>query len=191
MHKWARLQISVVGLRDDMGAEDSRRPFGNLNTLVIDLLVGLPMAPREIRLLVVEDSSAYRDLVQRAFRQLGGQTRWKIVIAKDGKEALELLFAEESEQEPLPDLILLDWNLPKVSGNEVLMRLKEHQRLRKIPVLIFSSSDADADIHAADGNYANGYITKPGSLDVLNSMVETIEQFWITVAQIPKIARPV
>lgn len=147
------------------------------------------MAPRVIRLLVVEDSSAYRDLVQRAFRELAGQTRWEIVIAKDGEEALQLLFAEESEQEPLPDLILLDWNLPKVSGNEVLTRLKEHNGLRKIPVLIFSSSDADADIHAAYGNYANGYIRKPGSLDALATIVETIEHFWITVAQIPKVAR--
>lgn len=147
------------------------------------------MAPRVIRLLVVEDSSAYRDLVQRAFRDLGGQTRWKITTAKDGTEALELLFAEESDQDPLPDLVLLDWNLPKVSGNEVLMRLKAHERLRQIPVLIFSSSDADADIHAAYGHYANGYIQKPGSLDALNDIVETIEHFWVTVAQIPKLAR--
>ena len=147
------------------------------------------MAPRVIRLLVVEDSSAYRDLVQIAFRQLGGQTRWDIVIAKDGEEALELLFAKGSDSEPLPDLILLDWNLPKVSGNEVLTQLKEHQRLKKIPVLIFSSSDADADIHAAYGNRANGYIKKPGSLDALTTTVETIEHFWITVAELPKVSR--
>lgn len=147
------------------------------------------MVPRVIRLLVVEDSSSYRDLVQRAFRELGGQTRWEILIAKDGEEALELLFAEESVKEPLPDLILLDWNLPKVSGNEILRRLKEHQGLREIPVLIFSSSDADADIHAAYGSHANGYIKKPGSLGALATMVETIEHFWITVAELPKVAR--
>lgn len=157
--------------------------------MAIDLLAGLPMAPRVIRLLVVEDSSAYRDLVQMAFRELGGQTRWEIATAKDGKEALELLFAEQTNQEPLPDLVLLDWNLPKVSGNEVLTRLKEHPKLRQIPVLIFSSSDADADIYAAYGNYANGYIKKPGSLDALTNMVETIEHFWTTVAQIPKVTR--
>src|ERR1700743_875063 len=107
------------------------------------------MAPRVVRLLVVEDSFAYRTLVQMAFRQLAGQTRWELVIAKDGEEALALLFTEESDRgDPLPDLILpdlilLDWNLPNVSGNEVLIRLKEHRRLRQIPVLIFSSSDAD------------------------------------------------
>ena len=157
--------------------------------LALHLMVGIAMAPRVIRLLVVEDSSAYRDLVQRAFREHGGQTRWEIALAKDGEEAVEVLFAEESDQEPLPDLILLDWNLPKVSGNEVLMRLKEHRRLREIPVLIFSSSDADADIHAAYGNHANGYIQKPGSLDALTTIVETIEHFWISVAQIPKVAR--
>lgn len=148
------------------------------------------MAPRVVRLLVVEDSSAYRDLMQMAFRRLAGQTRWEIVIAKDGEEAQALLFTEESDRQPLPDLILLDWNLPKVSGNEVLIRLKGHPRLRQIPVLIFSSSDADADIHAAYENHANGYITKPGSLDALANIVETIEHFWISVAQIPKLVRP-
>ncbi len=147
------------------------------------------MAPRVIRLLVVEDSPAYLYLVQMAFRQHVGQTRWEIVVAKDGEEALRLLFAEELDRGPLPDLILLDWNLPKISGNQVLMRLKEHQWLRKIPILIFSSSDADADIHAAYGSHANGYIIKPKSLDALAAVVETIEQFWIAVAQIPKAVR--
>jgi CheY-like chemotaxis protein len=147
------------------------------------------MGLRVVRLLVVEDSPAYRNLVQLAFRQHAGQTLWEIVIAKDGEEALGLLLAEESDREPLPDIILLDWNLPKVSGDEVLMRLKEHRRLRKIPILIFSSSDADADIHMAYGHYANGYITKPGSLDALAALVERIEQFWIAAAQIPQAVR--
>lgn len=143
-----------------------------------------------IRLLVVEDSPAYRELVLMAFRQLHGPARWEIATAKDGQEALKLLFAEESARDPLPDLILLDWNLPKVSGNEVLMRLKEDHRLCQIPVLIFSSSDADADIHAAYRNHANGYIRKPESLDALATTVETIEHFWVSVAYIPKVARP-
>ncbi len=147
------------------------------------------MAPRVIRLLVVEDSPAYLHLVQMAFGQHSGQTRWEIVIAKDGEEALQLLFEEQSDRTPLPDLILLDWNLPKVSGNEVLARLKEHRWLRKIPVLIFSSSEADADIHAAYGSHANGYIKKPENLDALAAVVETIERFWIAVAKLPKAVR--
>jgi CheY-like chemotaxis protein len=68
-----------------------------------------------------------------------------------------------SRSEPLPDLILLDWNLPKVSGDEVLRRIEEHQRLRRIPVLVFSSFEADFDIQAAYDSHANGYIAKPGA----------------------------
>jgi chemotaxis family two-component system response regulator Rcp1 len=102
---------------------------------------------------------------------------------------VRLLFAEEEESAPLPDLILLDWNLPKVSGGEVLQRLKGHQRLRRIPVLVVSSSEEDTDIHAAYDSHANGFITKPGSVDMLAAMVETLERFWIALARLPKVAR--
>jgi two-component system, chemotaxis family, response regulator Rcp1 len=144
---------------------------------------------RTIRLLVVEDNAAYLHLVQLAFNQRGANTRWELMIANDGEEALRLLFQEEQQSKPLPDLVLLDWNLPKVTGNEVLKRMKEHQTLRRIPVLIFSTSEADTDIHAAYDNHANGYITKPDGIDALAAVVETIEQFWTAVARIPKVAR--
>jgi CheY-like chemotaxis protein len=98
---------------------------------------------RTIRLLVVEDSAGYLHLIQRAFRDRQGSIRWELSIAQDGEQALRLLFEEEEESSPLPNLILLDWNLPKVSGNEVLRRVKEHPRLRRIPVLVFSSSEAE------------------------------------------------
>jgi two-component system, chemotaxis family, response regulator Rcp1 len=144
--------------------------------------------PRTIRLLVAEDSPAYLHLIQVAFRGRHGNIRWELTVAEDGERALQLLFAEEAESAPLPDLILLDWNLPKVSGDEVLRRVKEHPKLRKIPVLVFSSSEEDEDIHAAYGYHANGYITKPGSLAMLEAMVETIERFWCAV-QLPKVMR--
>ena len=89
----------------------------------------------------------------------------------------------------MPDLILLDWNLPKINGSEVLQRIKEHPRLRRIPVLVFSSSEADQDIQAAYDYHANGYITKPGDIDILAATVETIEQFWVAVVQLPKVRR--
>jgi CheY-like chemotaxis protein len=89
----------------------------------------------------------------------------------------------------LPDLILLEWNLPKISGNEVLRRIKEHEKLRNIPVLVFSSFVAEEDIQSAYNNHANGYITKPNAPDVLAAIVETIEQFWVLVARLPKIKR--
>jgi chemotaxis family two-component system response regulator Rcp1 len=144
---------------------------------------------RVIRLLVVEDSRAYVYLIQRAFLARQGEIRWELTVAEDGEQALNILFGEEEGRAPFPDLILLDWNLPKVDGNVVLQRIKEHPRLRRIPVLIFSASEGDVDMHAAYDWYANGYIRKPSDPDVLNAIVETIERFWIAVAQIPKVAR--
>jgi CheY-like chemotaxis protein len=144
---------------------------------------------RIIRLLVVEDSPGYLHLVTHAFSDRGKEIRWELIVAKDGHEALALLFDEENANLPLPDLILLDWNLPKVTGSEVLQRLKQDQRLRRIPVLVFSTSDADDDVHAAYDNHANGYIAKPGNTDALASIVETIERFWITVAELPRASR--
>ena len=146
------------------------------------------MLPRAIRLLVVEDSASFQYLIQEAFRDRK-EIRWEITIAEDGEEAVRLLFEEENEDVPLPNLVLLDWNLPKVSGSEVLQRIKRHDRLRRIPVLIFSSSEADEDIHTAYDNHANGYIPKPRTGAALADIVETIERFWIAVAQLPKVAR--
>ena len=144
--------------------------------------------PQTIRLLVVEDSEPYLYLIQNAFKSREG-IRWDVTVARDGEEAIRLLFEEERANAPLPDLILMDWNLPRVSGNELLQRIKTHEKLRRIPVLVFSSSAADRDIHDAYDNHANGYITKPGSVDVLTQIVETIEQFWIAVATLPKVLR--
>ena len=89
---------------------------------------------RTIRLLVVEDNPAYLYLIERAFSGRRAQTCWELTVAIDGEEALHVLFGEENKSAPLPDLILLDWNLPKVSGGEVLQRVKQHQELRRIPV---------------------------------------------------------
>ena len=142
---------------------------------------------RVIRLLVVEDSPAYLYLIQKAFRRHAENTRWDLIVATNGEEAVHLLFEEENERAALPDMILLDWKLPRVSGGEVLQRVKQHEKLRKIPVLVFSSSAADEDIHSAYGAHANGYITKPADNDALANIVATIEQFWIAVAQLPKV----
>ena len=144
---------------------------------------------RVIRLLVVEDNGAYLYLIQRAFQARQGEIRWELTVAEDGEQAIKILFAEEEESAPLPDLILLDWNLPKVNGSEVLQRIKGHTRLRRIPALVFSASEADTDMHTAYDYYANGYIKKPDDPDMLGAIVETIERFWIAVAQLPKVAR--
>jgi len=149
---------------------------------------GNAQKPQTIRLLVVEDSEPYLYLIQNAFSCRAG-IRWELTVARDGEQALKLLFGEEQTNASLPNLILLDWNLPQVSGNDVLRGIKDHEKLRRIPVIVLSSSEADADIHDAYDNHANGYITKPSSVEVLAQIVETIEQFWIAVAKLPKVLR--
>jgi chemotaxis family two-component system response regulator Rcp1 len=142
-----------------------------------------------IRLLVVEDDPAYLYLIQQAFRERKGKPGWELSIAKSGEEAVHALFEEEDENQPLPDLILLDWHLPNMSGSEVLHLVKRHEKLRKIPTLVFSSSDAAKDIHSAYDGHANGYITKPSAIDAITRVIETIEDFWIAVARLPKVVR--
>lgn len=155
--------------------------------------VSTPIPPtvqnsQTIRLLIVEDNESYLYLIQKAFSSRKS-IHWELTVANDGEQAMKLLFEEERTSAPLPELILLDWNVPKVSGSALLQRIKMHDKLRKIPVLVFSSSDADTDIHDAYSNHANGYITKPASFEVLTQIVETIEQFWIEVAKLPKVLR--
>src|SRR5580704_9920026 len=144
---------------------------------------------RVIKLLVVEDNASYLYLIKKAFGDRRQETRWELTVATDGEEALRILFEEEDENIPLPDLVLLDWNLPRISGSEVLQRIKQHPKLRRLPVLIFSSSEAEEDIHSAYDDHANGYITKPGTTDELMVVVETIERFWVAVANLPKVTR--
>jgi CheY-like chemotaxis protein len=151
-----------------------------------DQAVSTQSAMRTVRLLVVEDSDAYLYLVQDAFSDRE-RFAWQLTVARDGEQALAILFSEEEKTAPLPHIILLDWNLPKVNGYEVLRRIKQHEKLRRIPVLVFSSSEADRDIHQAYDNHANGYIVKPGSADALTAVVEAIELFWIAIAQLPKL----
>lgn len=139
-------------------------------------------------MLVVEDNESYLYLIQKAFRNRKG-ILWELTVAHDGEQAIKLLFEEEKTNAPLPDLILTDWHLPRVSGSDLLQRIKKHDNLRKIPVLVFSSSEADRDIHDAYDKQANGYITKPDSVEVLAHIVETIEQFWIAVAKLPRVLR--
>lgn len=146
---------------------------------------------KTVHLLVVEDDPAFMYLIQKAFSRRLEETHWELLTAIDGEGALHLLFEEGKNQAPLPDLILLDWNLPKVSGSQVLERMKQHQNLRRIPVLIFSASDADDDIKTAYGSHANGYITKPSGDKNLASIVRTIGEFWTTVAQLSKVVRPI
>ena len=138
--------------------------------------------------MVVEDSPAYLYLIQRAFRLRAEGTIWDLIVAKDGQEAINILFETDVHGAP-PDLILLDWKLPGLSGSDVLLRLKTHKDMRKIPALVFSTSGEDEDVHSAYRAHANGYIKKPSDADALDTVVESIEQFWTAVATLAVVTR--
>jgi two-component system, chemotaxis family, response regulator Rcp1 len=148
---------------------------------------------RPVRLLVVEDNVDYLRLIREAFVNRRRRHKWELTVAADGEKALDLVLGEAKASRAflpdLPDLILLDWNLPRISGSEVLQRIKSHPERRKIPVLVFSTSDSERDIHEAYGNHANGYIIKPQDLDVLWQVAEAIEAFWVASAQLTSYER--
>ena len=106
----------------------------------------------------------------------------KVVVARDGAEALDLL----SEGNPLPDLILLDINLPKIDGLEVLATVKQNERLKMIPVIMLTTSSSEKDIVNSYSNHANCFITKPVNLAMFLNVIKTIEDFWITIVKLPK-----
>ena len=119
------------------------------------------MTKKSIRVMIVEDNEATAYLIKRAFSDRGERVDWDLCFAKDGQEALDCLFRRGRYVDAaVPDFILLDWNLPKVSGKEVLRLLKSDEKLRTLPVLVFSASEAHEDIHAAYDGHANGYVTR-------------------------------
>ncbi|GGB24441.1 response regulator [Puia dinghuensis] len=109
----------------------------------------------------------------------------KISIAYDGIEAVRFL-RKQARTANMPDLILLDINLPKMDGTEVLGIIKNDPELKRIPVIMLTTSSAEKDILASYNNYANCYITKPVDLDRFMDVVRTIEDFWISIVKLPK-----
>lgn len=139
---------------------------------------------RPIEILLVEDNEGDVYLTKRAFEEA------KIInnlhIATDGEEALAILEKESPyETHVTPDLILLDINLPKMSGREVLDRIKNNEVLRRIPVIILSSSDNKEDILKMYDLHANSYIVKPVNVEQFNEVALTIEDFWMGIVKLP------
>lgn len=134
--------------------------------------------------LLVEDSPGDVRLTQEAFREANPAIR--LHVASDGVEAMAFLQREGAHaRSPRPDIILLDLNLPKMDGREVLARIKEDDKLKTIPVVILTTSDAEADITKSYQLQANCYLTKPVQLDQFESLVKSINEFWLTKARLP------
>ncbi|RQV97401.1 response regulator [bacterium] len=142
------------------------------------------MSERLVEILLVEDNPGDIRLTQEAFKQSKVSNR--LHIATDGLEALAFLKREGLyEDAPIPDLILLDLNLPKKEGREVLEEIKQDKTLRHIPVVVLTISDADDDIRETYNLHANCFITKPVDFNQFVKVVQFIEKFWLTVVDLP------
>ncbi len=137
-----------------------------------------------IQVLLVEDSPGDVRLTQEAFRDANGLTQ--LHVAADGVEAMAFLKQEGTHvHAPRPDIILLDLNLPKMDGRQVLAQIKQDDDLKTIPTLILTTSEAEADIVKSYRLYANCYLNKPVRFDAFESLVKSINDFWLTKVKLP------
>jgi two-component system, chemotaxis family, response regulator Rcp1 len=138
---------------------------------------------QQIHILLVDDNEGDILLTREALDD--ARIVNKISIAYDGQEAIRFL-KKQPVGKDTPDLILLDINLPKMNGTEVLAFIKNDPDLKRIPVIMLTTSSAEKDILFAYDNHANCYITKPVDLDRFMNVVRTIEDFWISIVKLPK-----
>jgi chemotaxis family two-component system response regulator Rcp1 len=146
--------------------------------------MSVEIAPNPIRILMVEDNPDDVELTVEALKD--GKVANILTVVRDGEEAMAYLRGEEEYQGSVrPDLILLDINMPRKDGREVLKEIKDDPRLRRIPVVILTTSEAEEDILHTYDLHANCYITKPVDFDQFLRVVKSIEDFWLTVVKLP------
>lgn len=141
-------------------------------------------AARPVEVLLVEDNPGDVRLTREALRD--GKVSNNLSVVQDGVEAMRFLRREGPYADaPRPDVVLLDLNLPKKDGRQVLQEIKGDEALRTIPVVILTSSEAERDISGAYALQANCYITKPVDLDQFITVVRSIEDFWFSIVKLP------
>jgi len=139
---------------------------------------------KPIRILLVEDNEGDIVLTREAFED--SRILIDMSVVKDGKLAIDFLNKEgEFSDAQLPDIILLDVNLPKRNGHEVLHYIKTNESLKQIPVIMLTTSSSANDINLSYKNYANCFITKPVEVQEFLNVVATIEKFWILIVKLP------
>ncbi|MFL5753622.1 MAG: response regulator [Bacteroidia bacterium] len=140
---------------------------------------------QEINILLVEDNPGDIRLTKEVLKE--GKIRNNLSVVMDGEEAIYFLKKTGKYQDSItPDIILLDLNLPKKDGREVLAEIKADPLLMMIPVIIFTTSSAEQDILNTYSNHANCYITKPVDFTQFISVIKSIENFWLTIVKLPK-----
>lgn len=143
-----------------------------------------PQNGEPIEILLVEDNPGDVRLTEKAFEE--GSLANDLDVVTDGVEAMRYLRQEdEYAEKTLPDIVLLDLNLPKKNGDEVLEDIKNSGDLRHLPVVILTSSEAEEDIAATYNKHANAYLTKPVDFDGFTDIVNQIEGFWFRVVRLP------
>ncbi|MFT4759931.1 MAG: chemotaxis family two-component system response regulator Rcp1 [Paraglaciecola sp.] len=139
---------------------------------------------RPVNILLIEDNPGDVRLTQEAFKE--GKIDIKMEVVMDGVEAIKFLRKEDSYVDKFtPDLILLDLNLPKRDGREVLKEIKADNFLKRIPVVILTTSNAEQDILKSYNLHVNCYINKPVDFDKFFDIIQKIEDFWLTIAILP------
>ena len=140
---------------------------------------------QNVEILLVEDNPGDIRLIVEVLKE--GKIHNNLSIVEDGEEALAYLRREGSYRDAIvPDIILLDLNLPKINGTEVLAEIKKDPLLKYIPVIILTTSEAEQDILRAYDLHANCYITKPVNLEQFLTVVRSIENFWLTIVKLPR-----
>jgi len=144
----------------------------------------LHMGGRPIEILLVEDKAEEAEVTMAALRD--GRVRNRIHWVEDGVEALAFLRREgRHAAAPHPDLVLLDLQMPRMNGLEVLAEIKQHPQWKRIPVVMMTSSDKEQDILTAYNLHANCYVTKPIDMDKFLEVVRSIEDFWLSIVRLP------
>ena len=139
---------------------------------------------KPVEILLVEDNPGDVRLVKESLKDI--KVLNNLRVAKDGQEALDFLHREGNHTEaPHPDLILLDLNLPKKDGREVLAEIKADKDLKRIPVVVLTTSKAEEDILKSYNLQANCYITKPVDFDEFVKVIKSIKDFWLTIVKLP------
>ena len=135
-------------------------------------------------ILLIEDNPGDIRLTKEALKE--GEVPHSLHLATDGEMALKYLFRESPyENSVRPDIILLDWNLPKKNGKEVLKNIKSNLNLRQIPVLVLTTSNAETDIEQAYQHHANCFITKPADFEQFLEVIQSIKRFWLHTVNLP------
>jgi len=138
---------------------------------------------RPVRILLVEDNPADVRLTREMLRE--SKVRNDLLVAQTAEEAEELLGLTGGDGAARPDLVLLDLDLPVKSGHDLLRELKTHDTLRRIPVVVLTSLEAEEDVIKSYEEHANAFVTKPVDLDEITTIVQSIDEFWFQVVRLP------